>query len=239
MKPFPFNTNTINTNTINTNTINTNSTSPNGYDRQDCSGSWCYWLYWQGTVHVMCVVGLNLLQPLLTHRSCALLKELVRELLVSTHYREVRTLTRRTYDYAWFASLSSEQQAKLQQHIVNYEDLAASSGVFDGCNVAFCCLGTTRKVAGSDVCCSNALYSNTTQLAVSWHHQRNHGTVSRRHSGMWITTISSRPHAWHRNIALHRSTWCRPLEPMHHQCSCIHEPRARPKPPSAAFTLMH
>lgn len=73
----------------------------------------------------------------------------MRELVSSTHYSQVRTLTRRQIEYPWLQSLDASVQSKLQQHVGDFENLTASREIFDGCTAGFCCLGTTRKKAGS------------------------------------------------------------------------------------------
>ena len=68
----------------------------------------------------------------------------MRELVSSTHYSQVRTLTRRQIEYPWLQSLDASVQSKLQQHVGDFENLTASREIFDGCTAGFCCLGTTR-----------------------------------------------------------------------------------------------
>lgn len=66
-------------------------------------------------------------------------KELVRMLLADDRFTEVRILVRRATTW---------QHAKLKEYLVDFKDLSAYAAVMQG-DVAFSCLGTTLKDAGS------------------------------------------------------------------------------------------
>ncbi|UIR57495.1 NAD(P)H-binding protein [Sphingobacterium sp. SRCM116780] len=66
-------------------------------------------------------------------------RELVKQLLSDERFRKVITLVRRPY---------FESHQKLEEIIVDFEHLASSQDVIKG-DVAFSCLGTTLKDAGS------------------------------------------------------------------------------------------
>jgi uncharacterized protein YbjT (DUF2867 family) len=65
--------------------------------------------------------------------------ELLNELLNSSHYTHVVTLTRRALPIS---------HSKLTNHIIDFEKLAQCGELFKG-DVLFSCLGTTQKQAGS------------------------------------------------------------------------------------------
>jgi len=72
-------------------------------------------------------------------------KEVVRNLVESQEYREVIVVGRRELTFP-----NDEKYKKIVQKIVNFDDLSAHKEVFEGIDVAFCCLGTTRRIAGAD-----------------------------------------------------------------------------------------
>lgn len=65
---------------------------------------------------------------------------LVHHLLEHSAYSQVRVLVRRPLEL---------QHPKLEQHVVNWEQLESQGELFDGINDLYCCLGTTIKKAGS------------------------------------------------------------------------------------------
>ncbi len=68
--------------------------------------------------------------------------EVVRELLRSDAYGEIRVLSRRPMGL---------QHPKLTETIIDFEELEASAEFFGGVRDVFCCLGTTIRKAGSQV----------------------------------------------------------------------------------------
>ena len=66
-------------------------------------------------------------------------RELVAQLAQAEHIGLVRSLTRRTIEY---------QDSKIENHVIDFENLEASRELFNG-DVFFSCLGTTKKAAGS------------------------------------------------------------------------------------------
>lgn len=67
-------------------------------------------------------------------------QELLRLLLEDDHYSEVVSMGRRTLDLT---------HPKLQQEIVDFDNLGAYAALIEG-DAVFCCLGTTMKKAGSE-----------------------------------------------------------------------------------------
>ncbi|MEK4665807.1 oxidoreductase [Priestia sp. FSL H7-0729] len=65
---------------------------------------------------------------------------LVRKLLEHPVYSQVRVLVRRPLEL---------QHPKLEQHVVDWEQLESQGNLFDEIDDLFCCLGTTIKKAGS------------------------------------------------------------------------------------------
>ena len=72
-------------------------------------------------------------------------KEVVRNLVESPEYREVIVVARRELTFP-----NDEKYKKIIQKIVNFDNLSAHKEVFEGIDVAFCCLGTTRAIAGAE-----------------------------------------------------------------------------------------
>ena len=61
-------------------------------------------------------------------------------------YSQVKVITRRQLDFPQ----DDANYQKVQQEIVDFEQLEQSSSAFSGVDTAFCCLGTTRAVAGAE-----------------------------------------------------------------------------------------
>lgn len=78
-------------------------------------------------------------------------KVLVKELLENKTFDEVVTFGRRKVDDKDF---NEEQKSKLKQEIIeDFGELPNNEeqrNMFTGFDAGFCCLGTTRKTAGSD-----------------------------------------------------------------------------------------
>jgi len=72
-------------------------------------------------------------------------KQLVNELLKSNSFSKVTTIGRR--EVAVPENIPNKE--KLEQHVIDMNKLSESKDVFANHDVAFCCLGTTRKDAGS------------------------------------------------------------------------------------------
>lgn len=72
-------------------------------------------------------------------------KQLVSELLQSRSFSKVTTIGRREVPIPD----NIPNKEKLEQHVVDMNNLSNSKAVFANHDVAFCCLGTTRKDAGS------------------------------------------------------------------------------------------
>lgn len=64
---------------------------------------------------------------------------LVAKLSKSSHYKKIITITRRPASY---------ESAKVENHVVNFDELSKHAQLFQG-DVLFSCLGTTLKQAGS------------------------------------------------------------------------------------------
>ena len=73
-------------------------------------------------------------------------KEVVRSLVNSELYSQVNVITRRQLDFPQ----DDPNYQKVQQKIVDFDQLEESSSAFSGAATAFCCLGTTRAVAGAE-----------------------------------------------------------------------------------------
>ena len=69
-------------------------------------------------------------------------KALVTELTASGIYDEVRTITRRQYDF-------KNNSPQLVQKVINFDELDSHKDVFQGANDIYVALGTTRADAGS------------------------------------------------------------------------------------------
>lgn len=69
-------------------------------------------------------------------------KELVKACARSNKYSKIVLIGRRTVE------LDSEVASKCEQKVVDFENLEASKEAFQGLNVGYCCLGTTRGKAG-------------------------------------------------------------------------------------------
>jgi oxidoreductase len=75
-------------------------------------------------------------------------RELVGQLLSSGKWSKVATVGRRAVEVP--EAYKGYTPEKLQQHVVNMDNLATEAGeAFRGAHTVFCTLGTTRKVAGS------------------------------------------------------------------------------------------
>ncbi|XP_067936050.1 oxidoreductase HTATIP2-like [Watersipora subatra] len=70
-------------------------------------------------------------------------KELVKELAKSKRFERVTLIGRRKVEY------DDAELQKFEQRVIDYEKLKDLAGEFSGFDVGFCCLGTTRKEAGS------------------------------------------------------------------------------------------
>ncbi|EGG20721.1 putative transcription coactivator [Cavenderia fasciculata] len=68
-------------------------------------------------------------------------KELIKELIKSSKISHITSLVRRKDE--------SVESDKLDQVVIDFERMSDHQDSFKGNNVAFCCLGTTRKQAGS------------------------------------------------------------------------------------------
>ena len=96
-------------------------------------------------------------------------KALVRELLVDGRVRGVTTLGRRNVDAKVTETLSEDQRSKLKEVVVS--DLGAileqeeEKAKFAGFDAGFCCLGTTRKDAGSAEAFRKVDYDYVTNVA--------------------------------------------------------------------------
>eukprot|EP00002_Diphylleia_rotans_P004688 TRINITY_DN1359_c0_g2_i1.p1 TRINITY_DN1359_c0_g2~~TRINITY_DN1359_c0_g2_i1.p1 ORF type:complete len:226 (+),score=35.37 TRINITY_DN1359_c0_g2_i1:74-751(+) len=77
-------------------------------------------------------------------------KWVVHELLSSSKFSQVVTVTRRYASYPGYESADGKSvHPKLVQVVADYENLSAVADQFNGADAAFCCLGTTRAQAGS------------------------------------------------------------------------------------------
>ncbi|OQR86138.1 oxidoreductase htatip2-like protein [Achlya hypogyna] len=78
-------------------------------------------------------------------------RELVKQLTESTRCTSVIALSRRALDpSALAAAFPGATIAKIRVQVVDYDHLQLADVASHGANAAFCCLGTTRKDAGSD-----------------------------------------------------------------------------------------
>jgi len=97
---------------------------------------------------------------------------LVRHLLAHPAYSLVRILVRRALEL---------QHPKLEQHIVDWEQLENQGELFDGIDDLYCCLGTTIKKAGSQ--------ENFRQ--VDYHYPVRAATLAKQHGVPQMMVISS------------------------------------------------
>jgi len=72
-------------------------------------------------------------------------KEVVKNLVENKDFREIIVVGRRELTFS-----DDEKFKKITQKIVNFDNLSAHKEVFTGIDVAFCCLGTTRAIAGAE-----------------------------------------------------------------------------------------
>eukprot|EP01114_Cavostelium_apophysatum_P015274 TRINITY_DN4125_c0_g1_i1.p1 TRINITY_DN4125_c0_g1~~TRINITY_DN4125_c0_g1_i1.p1 ORF type:complete len:253 (-),score=25.74 TRINITY_DN4125_c0_g1_i1:35-793(-) len=75
-------------------------------------------------------------------------KATVLELLRSPSFSKVKTIGRRKVDVA-DAGLSSQDSEKLEQVVIDMDKMSEYKAEFENFDAAFCCLGSTRKDAGS------------------------------------------------------------------------------------------
>lgn len=68
----------------------------------------------------------------------------LQKLLSLNEFQKVKVLVRKPLKL----SLPDEKQKKLEEHVINFDELDSSSSLFN-VDVVFCCLGTTLKQAGS------------------------------------------------------------------------------------------
>ncbi|MEO2255494.1 oxidoreductase [Paenibacillus amylolyticus] len=97
---------------------------------------------------------------------------LVHHLLEHSAYSLVRVLVRRPLEL---------QHPKLEQHVVDWEQLARNNHLFDGIDDLYCCLGTTIKKAGSQ--------DNFRQ--VDYHYPVRAATIAKQHGVSQMLVISS------------------------------------------------
>ncbi|KAI8365806.1 hypothetical protein EDC96DRAFT_182016 [Choanephora cucurbitarum] len=71
-------------------------------------------------------------------------KEVLKDLLTTGKYSKVVSVGRRTVELD-----STIPQDKLEQKVVDFDNLEADKSIFKGVSDVFCCLGTTRAAAGS------------------------------------------------------------------------------------------
>ncbi|OBZ86948.1 Oxidoreductase HTATIP2 [Choanephora cucurbitarum] len=71
-------------------------------------------------------------------------KEVLKDLLTTGKYSKVVSVGRRTVELD-----SAIPQDKLEQKVVDFDNLEADKSIFKGVSDVFCCLGTTRAAAGS------------------------------------------------------------------------------------------
>ncbi|EGG16745.1 hypothetical protein DFA_07723 [Cavenderia fasciculata] len=69
-------------------------------------------------------------------------KELIKELIKSSKISHITSLVRKKDE--------SVESDKLEQVVIDFEKMSDHQECFNGCNVGFCCLGTTAKIAGSN-----------------------------------------------------------------------------------------
>ena len=72
-------------------------------------------------------------------------KEVVKNLVGNKDFREIIVVGRRELTFP-----DDEKFKKITQKIVNFDNLSAHKEVFTGIDIAFCCLGTTRAIAGAE-----------------------------------------------------------------------------------------
>jgi len=70
-------------------------------------------------------------------------RKLVDELSESAAYAKVNLIGRRELE-----ELKTEKYSKCTQHVVNFDDLASHTTAFEGSDIGFCALGTTRGKSG-------------------------------------------------------------------------------------------
>lgn len=97
---------------------------------------------------------------------------LVHSLLEHPAYSLVRVLVRRPLE---------PQHPKLEQHVVDWEQLESQDHLFDGIDDLYCCLGTTIKKAGSQ--------DNFRQ--VDYHYPVRAATIAKQHGVSQMLVISS------------------------------------------------
>lgn len=97
---------------------------------------------------------------------------LVQNLLEHPAYSLVRVLVRRPLEL---------QHPKLEQHVVDWEQLERQDHLFDGIDDLYCCLGTTIKKAGSQ--------DNFRQ--VDYHYPVRAATIAKQHGVLQMLVISS------------------------------------------------
>ncbi|MCL6662884.1 oxidoreductase [Paenibacillus amylolyticus] len=97
---------------------------------------------------------------------------LVHHLLKHSEYSLVRVLVRRPLEL---------QHPKLEQYVVDWEQLESQGHLFDGIDDLYCCLGTTIKKAGSQ--------DNFRQ--VDYHYPVRAATIAKQHGVLQMLVISS------------------------------------------------
>jgi len=70
-------------------------------------------------------------------------RKLVDELADSAAFAKVNLVGRREVE-----ELKTEKYSKCTQHVVNFDDLSSHSSAFEGSDIGFCALGTTRGKSG-------------------------------------------------------------------------------------------
>ncbi|WP_340015483.1 oxidoreductase [Paenibacillus sp. FSL K6-1318] len=97
---------------------------------------------------------------------------LVHNLLEHSAYSLVRVLVRRPLEL---------QHPKLEQHVVDWEQLESQGHLFDGIDDLYCCLGTTIKKAGSQ----------ESFRQVDYHYPVRAATIAKQHGVLQMLVISS------------------------------------------------
>lgn len=97
---------------------------------------------------------------------------LVHKLLEHPAYSQVRVLVRRPLEL---------QHSKLEQHVVDWEQLESQGHLFDEIDDLFCCLGTTIKKAGSQ----------ESFRQVDYHYPVRAATLAKQHGVPQMLVISS------------------------------------------------
>ncbi|WFR63251.1 oxidoreductase [Paenibacillus amylolyticus] len=97
---------------------------------------------------------------------------LVHKLLEHPAYSLVRVLVRRPL---------ALQHSKLEQHVVDWEQLESQGQLFDGIDDLYCCLGTTIKKAGSQ----------ESFRQVDYHYPVHAATLAKQHGVAQMLVISS------------------------------------------------